>query len=663
MDMTKRLQKQMACRLLIFSLILSPVMIFAQDHAGHCSGIKKHTNAQLRSNTFTTMQIAETEKYDVHFYFLNLNMTNTSTYLSGSGEIHATARENLDSALFEFFDSFTISSITVDGNPVTYSRMNSAIKVPVNKNQGENFIIHVDYDGTPPTAASNPLGGGGMTNDDSPSWGNWVTWSLSEPFSAYEWFPCKQSLKDKADSCAVWVTVPTSCKAGSNGVLENITDFGNGTHRFEWKHRHKIDYYLISVAVAEYVEYNITANPINSSPVLIQNFIYNNPSTLPFFQNAIDETADFMELFANLYGPYPFADEKYGHCMAPLGGGMEHQTMTTQGFFTHGLTDHELAHQWFGDHVTCSSWADIWVNEGFASYSEHLMLENLFPGQEVSNMSDRHDNIKSVGNGSVWCEDSLNTNRIFSGRLSYDKGAAIIHTLRFLINNDSLFFASLQQYQTVYADTTASGLDLIQEVEDVTGMNFTNFMQEWYFGEGFPTYNVNWNLIGSDMHIKIQHTTSASGVTPLFTNDLELKIDRITLPDTIIRFQIGANISQFILPNASDFVSVTAIDPNNWIINNDGTITYDPSLFASVNETASDNRVTVFPNPTTGPMMIKMNNAGEYSLDIFDAKGKKINSLNFNSSAEIDLSAYAKGTYLLQIKGDEGLVVRKLVHH
>ena len=373
---------------ILLSFLFLPFFYFAQDSHGSCSSIKKHSNTMLKSNTFTIAQIAQTELYDVHYYFLRLNMTNTTTTLSGSGEIHAKARVNLDTALVEFFDTFVISSIEVDGNPISYSRQNSALKVPVNKLQGENFVIHVNYNGTPPTSATNPLGGGGMTNASSPSWGNQVTWSLSEPFAAYEWFPVKQSLKDKADSCAVWITVPTNCKAGSNGLLQQVVDLGNGTHRFEWKHRHPIDYYLISVAVARYVEYNVTANPTGSGPVLIQNFIYDNPGTLPNFQDDIDETVDFMELFADLFGPYPFADEKYGHCMAPISGGMEHQTMTTQGFFNPTLTCHELAHQWFGDHATCSSWADIWVNEGFASYAEYIMLENLYPGDELQDMLD-----------------------------------------------------------------------------------------------------------------------------------------------------------------------------------------------------------------------------------------------------------------------------------
>lgn len=636
---------------ILLSLLFLPLFHFAQDSKGSCSSVKKHQNGQLKSNTFNVAQIAETEKYDVHYYFLDLNMTNTSTALSGSAEIHAKARVSLDSALVEFFNTFTISSIEVDGTPVTYNRQNSALKIPVNKLPGENFVIHVNYSGTPPTASSNPLGGSGMTNDSSPSWGNQVTWSLSEPFSAYEWFPVKQSLKDKADSCSVWITVPSDCKAGSNGLLQQVVDLGNGTHRFEWKHRHPIAYYLISVAVAKYVEYNVTANPAGSGPVLIQNFIYDNPATLTNFQNFIDETADFMELFADRFGPYPFADEKYGHCMAPLSGGMEHQTMTTQGFFTSGITAHELAHQWFGDHVTCSSWADIWVNEGFASYAEHIMREQLYPGTEVGLMADVHNDIMAQPGGSVWVQDSLDDGSIFSGRLVYGKGSAIVHTLRFLINNDTVFYNALKEYQSIFADSVASGIELIEVFENESGMDLSDFTEQWYFGEGYPTYSVRWNTVGSDLLLEINQTTSKPLVTPVFTNDLELLFDRTGVADTTIRFEITGVQNQFIIPNAANIANITKIDPNNWICNKSAGIVKDNNFTAGISENAAASNISVYPNPTSSYVTIEMKNAtGNYELILLDSKGRSVLSQSFDHSATLDLKDYASGTYILQVR-------------
>lgn len=201
-------------------LLLLPIFVvltltsFSQEQMGSCASRKSSKQWQTKSASLNVAEIAETEKYDVHFYNLDLNMNNVSTYLSGSVEIHAKAKVNLDSALFELFETLSISEIKVNNNPVGFSRISNKVRVPVNASPNENFIIKVIYAGTPPTAQTNPLGGSGLTAGSSPSWGNKVVWSLSEPFSAYEWFAVKQSLTDKADSCAV---------AGSTAILLTIT--------------------------------------------------------------------------------------------------------------------------------------------------------------------------------------------------------------------------------------------------------------------------------------------------------------------------------------------------------------------------------------------------------------------------------------------------------
>ena len=636
-----------------FSLFLIGISVFlanAQDeNSTTCSNRSKFKGQSLKSNSLTVAQIAQTERYNVHYYELDLAMTNLNTSVSGTAEIHATANENLDSALFELFPTFTISEIRVNGTPITYSRVNSAIKVPVNTNAGNAFIIAVDYSGTPPTAATNPLGGSGMTNATSPSWGNRVTWSLSESFAAYEWWPCKQSLSDKADSSAVKLTVPNNCKGGSNGILENVVPLGNGTTRYEWKNRHMINYYLISVAVAKYIEYNIYANPVGATaPILIQNYIYDNPATLPNFQADIDETVDFMVLFSDLFGLYPFADEKYGHCMAPLSGGMEHQTMTTQGFFEKSLTAHELGHQWFGNNVTCASWTDIWVNEGFASYSEYLMKEALYPAERAQHLTDIHANIMSQPNGAVWVLDSLNESRIFDGRLTYDKGGAIIHTFRFMINDDSLFFAALKNFQTNFKDSVAFGTDVKAELEAASGLDFTEAFDQWYFGEGYPTYSTRWNSVGSDLLLEITHTTSVSSITPTFTNPLEIKFARSGLADTTIRFDISSNLNQFFVPAIGTVTNISAIDPSNWIINKVGTNNHDVNFLAGLNEQMNVSSIHLYPNPSNA--LITIQSAQNCELSIYSTDGKCISNHSVNNNLTVDVSDYRNGNYLFVFK-------------
>ena len=632
---------------------------FAQDENHlYCSKRDRFSNHQLKSASLSIAQIAETERYDVHYYALDVKMTNVSTAIQGTAEIHATANELLDSALFELFQSFTINQITVNGVPSNYSRVLSAIKVKVSASAGSNFKIRIDYEGTPPTAQTNPLGGAGMSNAVSPSWGNQVTWSLSEPFSAYEWWPCKQSLTDKADSCSVKITVPDACKAGSNGRLENVVPLGNGTTRYEWKHRHPIDYYLISVAIAKYVEYNVYANPAGSQgPVLIQNFIYDNPQTLPYFQADIDETAAFLELYAGLFGPYPFQDEKYGHCMAPISGGMEHQTMTTQGFFEKKLTTHELCHQWWGDNVTCTSWADIWINEGFASYGEYLMLENLYPGQQVQQMTDVHTSVMGSPDGSVYVLDSLNEGRIFDGRLSYDKGAGIIHTLRYLINDDGVFFSTLRQFQNEFKDSTATGIQFRDFVATTTGINLTAFFDEWYFGEGFPTYSARWNNVGTDLLLELTHTTSMPSITPTFTNPIDVRFTRQGQADTTIRFNISSNLDQFLVPNVGTINNLTLIDPSNWVINRIGTKVKDVNFFLSTYELPTD-IISMKPNPFDDAVSITIpSNTMADQLLVFDASGRKMMTKNITGNCTVDTQRLSANQTYIFVLTNQGRIV------
>lgn len=649
--------------LLLASFISVGLISFSQNKNEHpCAHGKISNNAQAKSNQLSIADIARTEKYDVNFYDLDIAMSNLNTDVNGTAGFHATVVEDLDTIQFELFSSHVVTEVRLNGVSVPYIHLNNNIKVEAALIASDAFDIYVDYGGTPPNSSSNPFGGGGMSNDSSPTWGNQVTWSLSESFAAYEWFPCKQSLTDKADSVDVSITVANNLMAGSQGLLVSTIDNGDGTQTFNWESRYPIVYYLISVAVAEYVEYNIYANPTGATnPILVQNFIYNNPNTLPNFQTRIDNTVDFLEHFSDLFGLYPFEQEKYGHCMAPLSGGMEHQTMTTQGFFQDWLTAHELGHQWFGDHVTCNSWADIWVNEGFASYSEYIMYEEFDPGQEVTDMEDRHSFIMSQPNGSVWVEDSLNESRIFSSRLTYDKGAAIVHTLRFLIDDDAEFYQALRDFQTTYSHGTASGLDFKASAETSTGLDFTEFFEDWYFGEGYPTYGVTYNLIGEELHIELGQSTSMPGITPYFRNDLELLVSR-TIGDTIIRLPVSFATQQYIVNINSTDGTITEIDPNNWIINDDNGIVLDNTFeYVGVKENEFIS-AKIYPNPSNGPVTIQMSDNKSYVLKLISQEGKFIKSINFNGQITLNTDEIAKGNYLIQIESVDGAsITRKLL--
>jgi len=588
------------------------------------------------------MDVPGTNAYDVRYVHLDLELERSSNAVAGTVSTTAMALQPLNQYIVELHSNLSISNVSINGQGVPYQRNGNVVTatLPNSVPQGQTFMASITYAGTPPN------GGffNGLSNGSSPSWGNQVTWSLSQPYSARDWWPVKQSLTDKIDSCRIWISTSNQNKAGSNGLLESITPLSNNRHRYEWVHRHPIDYYLLSVSVSTYVEYAITAYPVNSPPVYILNYIYDNPGTLPNFQADIDETVDMMEEFSELFGPYPFADEKYGHCMAPFSGGMEHQTMTTQGFFNRDLTAHELGHQWFGDHVTCSYWREIWLNEGFASYSEYLFREQIQNGNALGWMNATHTNVMSSPDGSVNVPDTTDVSRMFSGRLTYDKGAAILHTMRSIINNDSLFFSGLRLYLQTYGGSTASVPQFKALMENHSGLNFSDFFQEWYYGEGFPTFSIEYLHLNDTLWLSVSQTTSVPTSVPFFHVPLELRVQRPS-GDTVVRMNLTQPTSTAIVPCTGSLTGLV-IDPNQWLINQDGSITMNGSL--SMTEWKS--AFQPYPNPTTDRLWLT---GLEENLPytILDASGRARQKGLWNTAQGITSKTLSPGVYFLQIHG------------
>jgi aminopeptidase N len=598
--------------------------------------------------------------YDVRFYFLDIALEDTSIYVDGNVTISADVLSSqLDTFAVELIDELTVDSVYVNGTELTFTHNTDHIFIPLITPllQGASLVAQIYYHGDPST------GGGffsGISNDSSPWWGNQVTWTLSEPFNANQWWPCKQILTDKADSSWVFITTANTNKAGSNGLLVATVPLAGNKLRYEWKTKYPMDYYLISAAVAQYVDYSIYAHPTGTTDsLLIQNYVYDNPATLPYFQNDINQTADFIELYSDLFGLYPFINEKYGHCMAPMGGGMEHQTMTTLSSFSFYLTCHELGHMWFGDNVTCATWSDIWVNEGFASYCEYLAAQYLDSYAEAqSHMLDVHNNVKSQSGGSVYVPpaETNDENRIFDSRLSYDKGSAIIHMIRFEMQNDSMFFATLKNYQTEFGDSTATGLDFKGVAEDVSGLDFTDFFNQWYFGEGYPTYHILWHQQNDSLFFTATQTTS-TGITPLFKMLMEYKVI-YSGGDTLIRVYQTNNVNSFAIP-INKTVTGMVVDPNNWVI--DGT----SSVIASIEETNNPLFFTIAPNPCQEKIEVFMPNDfdPETILSVIDMTGRIIIQMPALSRNSIDVNNLEAGVYAIMARSDKHQIIQKFVKY
>jgi len=649
--------------LLFLSLMMISISLFAQE-VQTCADTKilsmQRQAKKTRANPYANSLMSQ---YDVHFYFLDIYAERNNTLIGGVVTIGAkVTASSLDTFCFELNQSMVIDSVVYNNQSLTLGS-NGSIRYAVMPNAlplNTNMSVKIYYNGDGHIVGGAAIGSGYST-DNSGLWGNECTWSLSEPYSAFEWFPCKQFLQDKADSAWIFVTTSNENKVGSNGILEGIDSLPNNKVKYRWKTHYIIDYYLISIAVAKYVDYTIYAHPaaLNGDSVKIVNYVYDNPLTLPYFKDQIDSNALVLDYYSDIMGLYPFHGEKYGHSMAPFGGGMEHQTMTSIGNLgSFSVNSHELFHQWWGDHVTCKTWSDIFINEGFASYGEYLAYYH-FRGWAAAQqkMFDVHDNVLQDSFAMVYFTDTNNVGRIFSKRLTYDKGSAVIHTLRFILG-DTLFFKGLKEFQSTFAFSTASINDFHISMETTANTSLYDYFNQWLYGEGYPVYSAEYFSNGSNLFLKVTHVTS-SPVTPLFKTPLEIKCTSAS-GDTTIRININQNTNTFVIPT-NKIVTGLSIDPNNWLLNKDDVIVENPSLISlAIDNLDLENNTLIYPNPSNDWVSIENNaiNDGHYTLR--EMSGKVLQSGSMNKKAQLNIASLATGVYLVEIVTPQGTISRKL---
>lgn len=635
---------------------LTPARLAPDDAALLCS--QAHTRTALRGPATSVSHRRKMDRYDVKYYKLDIALENNSRNVGGNVRMQArTLAQPLDSVAFELYPTFTIDSVVVNGrraNGIRRAGPDVTVLLPQVVPANTVFNTLVYYRGTAPNGNSAAIGNALNTQFQS-TYGVNVTWSLSEPFSAHEWWPCKQVLTDKADSLDVWVTTSSVNKVGSNGVLQRVTPLANNKSRYEWKHRAKpIDYYLVSVAVAPYLEYVNYANPAGGPQIPIVNYVYNQ-AALNFYRTEIDRTPGFIENFSSLVGLYPFASEKYGHSMAPIGGGMEHQTMTTQDGFSFTLTAHELFHQWFGDNVTCASWEDIWLNESFASYGEYLSLDRFSSAANARSwMNSAQATARQQLGGSVRVPDTTNVGRIFSSRLSYKKGATVVHMLRYLLNDDVKFFRALRTYQSTYSGRTARTIDLQRIFEAEAGRPLQYFFDQWYAGEGYPIFNLRWNQVGQNVYIRNTQTASMPSITPFFDMELDYKLNFSDNTSQTLRLRHGQPISSFSV-SATKTVTSVVIDPDQWLLQVNPTSLRDNTLVLAT-AAARAARLSVYPNPCRELLSLKDLTA-RATAEVTDATGRVLLRQSVDPlHAQLDTHTLVAGLYHLRLTSATGEV-------
>jgi len=620
---------------------------FSQNYE---SDIENIVEAEMKaaSNVMNFVVNPNTLNYDVTHSELRLTVDPANYFVSGVVKNTITALENTSTVTFDLANELVVTSAKQNTTNLVFNQNgNNEIVVTLltSLNIGNSTTIEITYSGVP------PVNGFASFAAESHA-GTPVMWTLSEPFGARDWWPCKQDLNDKMNSVDVYITAPSAYTSVANGLQQSAFVNGNGTKTTHFFHNYPIPAYLVAFAVTNYQIFEQTAGI--ETPFPIVNYIY--PENYATATIQLAQTLPIMNLFETLFEPYPFKDEKYGHAQFSWGGGMEHTTVSFMGSFSRSLIAHELGHQWFGDKITCGSWNDIWLNEGFAEYLSGLVVESFDGDSSFTTWKNsKITSITSQLGGAVYLTDTEATNvgRIFSSRLTYNKGSMVVNMLRFKMG-DAAFFQGMKNYLAdanlayKYAITT----DLQDHLEVTYGSSLNEFFNDWIYNQGYPTYSVTAQNWGAGLaRITINQTQSHSSVN-FFEMPVPLRLHGSggQTFDTVV--DNTSNGQQFI--NSVPFV-VTDVDfdVKRNIISKNNSATLGNESF-SIEEA-----ISVYPNPASTelhlqmPMNIELNR-----IEIYNNLGQLVSTSDAPDFSIVDLSS---GVHFLTIITSEGRYHKKIV--
>jgi len=487
--------------------------------------------------------------------------------------------DGLTTFTLDLHGGLTVNSVT--GDVGSWARVGNTIEIQLDRSYdtGESVQVAVDYEGYPASAGFGAF-----------RWwlrnGELVIATLSEPFYARHWWPCKDALDDKA-TMQMWVTVPSDLVALSNGSLTATEALSGSRTRYRWHEQYPMIPYLASLAVTSYESYELQydyeqGGVPDSMPVACHFYPDHWDSVagepLPAYKQGCDELPDMLETFSSLFGLYPWIDEKYDAVetggTGGLGASMEHQTISSMSRINSfsDIMAHELAHQWWGDEITCETWYDIWINEGFASYSESLYRE-FRPGGSVDSYWTRMNYRRpSNPDAQVYRTNISTTGGIFSTNDIYNKGSWVLHMLRQVLGDES-FFAALADFRAQYGNDSATVAEFASSISASFGEDLTWFTDQWVMSPGSPDYEWNYSSeqIGGQELLKLAiWQTQDLGGYGLFSMPIDI---RVTTASTVTVYSVWNDdwSEYYVLPVDGPVLTVEfdedgGVSNRNWIL-------------------------------------------------------------------------------------------------
>jgi aminopeptidase N len=640
------------------TLLLS-LFLMANSYAQHITQSDNQevrdrlAEAEMKAAYRTSNFVANlnTGNYNVGHTTLQLSVDPAVQYISGVITTAFTAKENMSSITFDLSDNLTVSSVTQGTTSLSFlqdSNDQLIISLPQTLTTGAESSVTITYEGAPMSTGFDSFVS--TTHNGSP-----ILWTLSEPYGAKDWWPCKQDLIDKIDGVDVYITAPSQYVAVSNGVEEEAITNDDGTKTTHFAHSYAIPAYLVAIAVTNYTVFTQTAGTApNTFPIV--NYLY--PENYELTHNQVMVTPAIMDFYELTFETYPFSAEKYGHAQCGFGGGMEHTTVSFMGGFNRELIAHELAHQWFGDKITCGSWKDIWLNEGFATYLTGLVVENQdgdagFTNWKMANVN----NITSQPGGAVYLTntDTITQDRIFSSRLSYNKGAMVLHMLRIKMG-DANFFQGVKNYlaDEDLAYGYAKTPDFKAHMEEAGNTDLTEFFNDWVYNQGYPSYNA---IVGRGEAgravVTLQQTQSHESVS-FFESPVPLRFYSSSGQtfDIIVDNTVNNQQIDVVLP-FNDFSRVE-IDPDYDIIAAYNAVTLS-------NEVQGYNRnIVVYPNPANNKLNLLVPEGVLIESAVFyNVLGQKV--LQSGSQSSFDVSSLATGIHFITLVTNNGTQQLKFI--
>ncbi len=649
----------------IFIISILPLIGFAQeDGTTICSETKQAAFARMNHAPKARIAYPGDDKIDVTYYKLNLNLSHSQQYLRGEATVTLKVKSAISSFFLDLRNILKVDSIKLTSKKLTFVQDASKVTITLDKQYTENQAISVVvyYQGKPASSGFGSFSFATHGNSQSP-----VVWSLSEPYGAPDWFPCKDTPSDKADSSDVWITMPSSFVSVSNGVLTQVLDNKDNTKTYQWKNRYPIAHYLISIACSNYVEYKNYFKYTANDSMAVTHYVYPETFTATT-KTQLDQTPFMLKLFSEKFGLYPFIKEKYGHAQCDFGGGMEHQTCTSINSYGGSLVAHELAHQWFGDKITCKNWENIWLNEGFATYGEAIYAEAIggIAGYK-SNIANNAVRAKRAV-GSVYVQNINSESEIFSSIRSYSKGAMVLHMLRGIVG-DEKFFKILQNYLVSSVAYNAAVTEDFQRVaEATTGLKLDYFFKQWIYGEGYPKYTYTWNTLETSETLKISISQTQNTTPTFFSMPVDIKIimaDGKTVSNTVFIDKASQEIE---ITKPAGIISQVIFDADEKILKDVTEKKVQTSTTITATEPVENTLVewSLSPNPADNrnaePQVVvsfSLKKKANVQVIIFDKLGKKVkelateNLISGTYAKNISLSEFSGGTYLVRLGIDD----------